>query len=93
MPQKTDMFWTAGHCGREEVSGVVVLLQPREPSIPTDRVPDALKQFARPKRDREKVWSHATSVRAADKRRGEVIGQYHWRGCKGQLCIISPGYT
>jgi hypothetical protein len=40
----------AGHCGRDEVSRVVVLLQSRELSIPTEHVTEVLKQFATPKR-------------------------------------------
>jgi hypothetical protein len=44
------VFWTAGHCGRDNVSRAVVLLQSRELSDPAERVLDVLKQFAMPKR-------------------------------------------
>ena len=63
------MFWTAGHCGRDDISRVMVLMLSRELSVPTGCVPEVLKQFAMSKkRDRGKVWSHGnTGVRAADK--------------------------
>ena len=39
MPQRIDVFWTAGHCGRDDISRLLVPLQSRELSIPkgTDR--------------------------------------------------------
>jgi hypothetical protein len=55
------MFWTAGHCGRDDITRAVVLVQSRELSISTEGVPEVLKQFATPKRGIEEV-------RAADKR-------------------------
>ena len=39
-----------GHCGRDDVSRVMVLLQSRELSVPTERVPEVFKQFATPKK-------------------------------------------
>lgn len=50
MPQRIDVLWTAGHCGRDDILRVIVLLQSRELSVPTEHVPEALKQFAMPKR-------------------------------------------
>ena len=50
MPQSIDVFWTAGQCGRDDISRIVVLLQSRELSIPIECVPEVLKQFTMPKR-------------------------------------------
>jgi hypothetical protein len=48
---------------------VMVQLQSRELSVPTEHVLEVLKQFAIPMMDRGKVWSHDNiRVRAADKR-------------------------
>jgi hypothetical protein len=44
--QKIDMFWTAGHCGRDDISRVMVLLQSRELSVLIGQVLEVLKQFA-----------------------------------------------
>ena len=49
MPQRIDVFWTAGHCDRSDISRAVVLLQSRELSVPTECVPEVLKQFAKKK--------------------------------------------
>lgn len=59
MPQRTDVFWTAGHCGIDEVSRLVVLLHSRELSVPTECVLEVLKAFAMPKigTEREDVES------------------------------------
>lgn len=43
MPQRI-VFWTAGHCNRDEVLRVVVLLLSRELSVPTEHVREVLKQ-------------------------------------------------
>ena len=69
MPQRIDVFWTAGHCGRDDILRVRFLLQSRELSVLTERVLEVLKQFAVPKkRDRGKVWSHGNiGVKATDK--------------------------
>lgn len=56
MPQRVDGFWTAGHCGRDEVSRVVVLLQSRGLSIPIEHILDVLKQFSMPKRGIEEKY-------------------------------------
>lgn len=45
------MFWTKEHCGRDRVSRIVVLLQPRETSVPKECIPEVLKHHAIPKRD------------------------------------------
>ena len=50
MPQRIDVFSFAGHCGRDDTSRVIVLLQSRELSVPTERVLEVLKQFVTPKR-------------------------------------------
>ena len=60
------MFWIAGHCGRDDILRVMVLLQSRELSVPTERVPEVLKEFATPKRGIEVRYGN-TGVRAADK--------------------------
>jgi hypothetical protein len=56
VPQRIDVFWTAEHCGRDEVSKVVVLLQSRELSVPTKHVLEILKQFPTPKRGVEERY-------------------------------------
>jgi hypothetical protein len=69
MPQRIDVFWTAGHCGRDDISRLLVPLQSRELSIPKGRVPEVLKQFATPKRGIEvRLWCLGNiGVRTADK--------------------------
>lgn len=41
---------SVGHCGKDEVSRVMVLLQSKELNAPREHVPDALKLPAMPKR-------------------------------------------
>jgi hypothetical protein len=48
------MFWTVGHCGRDDISRLMVLLQSRELSVPTECVPEVLKQFAMPKKKKKR---------------------------------------
>jgi hypothetical protein len=49
-PQGIDMFWTAEHCGRNDISRVMVLLQSRELSVPTGHVLEVLRHFTMPKK-------------------------------------------
>ena len=44
------MFWTAGYCGRDDISRVMVPLQSRELSFSIEQVLEVLKQFVMPKR-------------------------------------------
>lgn len=50
MLQRIDMFQTAEHCGRDDISRVMVLFQSRELSVPIKRVLEVLQQFVTPKR-------------------------------------------
>ena len=66
------MFWTAGHCVRDEVSRVVVLLQSRELSIPTERVLEALKQLATSKTGIEERYGVMATSESGQGSKGEV---------------------
>lgn len=66
------MFWTAGHCGRNGASRVMVLLQSREPSAPTECVPEVLKQFATPKREIEERYGVVVTSESGQLTKGEV---------------------
>ena len=66
------MFWTAGHCGRDDISRVMVLLQSRELSIPIECVPDVLKQFAMPKRGIEVTYGVMAMSESGQLAKGEV---------------------
>ena len=52
VPQRI-VFWIAGHCARDDISKLLVLVQSRELSAPTEPVPEVLKWFAMPKRRTE----------------------------------------
>ena len=65
MPQRIDAFWTAGYCGRDDISRIMALLQSRGLSVPTGHVLEVLKPFTMPKRGIE--VSHGNIViREAD---------------------------
>ena len=66
------MFWTAGHCVRDEVSRVVALLQSRELSIPTERVLEALKQLATSKTGIEERYGVMATSESGQVSKGEV---------------------
>ena len=67
-----DGFWPAGHCGRDEVSRVVVLLQSKELSVPAERILDVLKQFAMPKRGLDKKYGVMATWESGQLIKGEV---------------------
>lgn len=66
------MFWTAGHCGRDGISRVMVLLQSREPSAPTECVPEVLKQFATPKGEVEERYGVVATSESGQLTKSEV---------------------
>jgi hypothetical protein len=62
----------------------MVLLQSRELSIPTEHVPNVLKNSLPHQRgNREKIWGCGnTRDGADDERYGDVAWQGHWRSFK-----------
>jgi hypothetical protein len=70
--QRIDVFWTAGHCGRDDISRVMVLLQSKELSVPTEQIPEILKQFAMPKRGKEVRYGVMTISESGQLTKGEV---------------------
>ena len=66
------MFWTAGHCGRDDISRVMVLLQSRELSVPTERVPEVLKQFPMPRRGIEARYGVMATLDSGQLTKSEV---------------------
>lgn len=66
------MFWTGGHCGRDGISRVMVLLQSREPSAPTECVPEVLKQFATPKGEVEERYGVVATSESGQLTKSEV---------------------
>ena len=88
------MFWTAGHCGRDDISRVMVLLLSRELSVPTGCVPDVLKQFAMPKRGIEVRYGVMTTSESGQLTKGEVrlLGSITGEAVSGN-CELIPGGT
>ena len=72
MPQRIDVFWIAGHCGRDDISRLMVLLQSRELNVPTERVPEFLKQFPMPKRGTEVRYRVMVTSESGQLTKGEV---------------------
>jgi hypothetical protein len=72
VPQRIDVLWTGGHCGRDDISRVVVLLQSREFSVPTGLVLEVLKQFAMPKRGIEVRHGVMETLESGQLTKGEV---------------------
>ena len=88
------MFWTAGHCGRDDISRVMVLLQSRELSVPIERVPDVLKQFAMPKRGIEVKYGVMATLESGQLTKDEVrlLGNIT-RDAVSDNCELVPGGT
>ena len=92
MPQRIDMFWTAGHCGRDEVSRVVVLLRSRELRVPAESVLEILKQFATPKRGIEERYGVMATSESGQLTEGEVrLLCSVTREAVGGNCELAPG--
>ena len=66
------MFRTAGHCDRDDISRVTVLLQSRELSVPTERVPEVLKPIVMPKRGIEVKYGVMATLESGQLTKGEV---------------------
>ena len=88
------MFWTAGHCGRDDISRVMVLLQSRELSVPTGRVPEVLKQFAMPKRGIEVRYGVMATLESRQLTKAEVklLGSITGEAVSDN-CELVPGGT
>ena len=88
------MFWIAGHCGRDDISRLAVLLQSRELSVPTERVPEVLKQFSMPKRGTEVRYGVMVTSESGQLTKGEVrlFGSITGEAVSDSFESI-PGYT
>jgi hypothetical protein len=86
------MFWSAGHCGKDDIPRVMVLLQSRELRIPTERVPEVLKHFAMPKRGIE--VSYGATLESGQLTKGEVrlLGSITGDALSDN-CELVPGHT
>jgi hypothetical protein len=67
------MFWTVGHCVRDEISRVMVLLQSGELSIPTEYVLDVLKQSVSLKMVIENRYEVVATPKSGQPMKGEVM--------------------
>ena len=88
------MFRTEGHCGRDDISRVMVLLQSMELSIPTERVLEVLKQFATPKREIEVRYGVMAILESGQLTKGEVrlLGSITGDAVSNN-CKLVPGDT
>ena len=88
------MFWTAGHCGRDDISRVMVLMLSRELSVPTGRVPEVLKQFAMPKRGIEIRYVVMATLESGQLTKGKIrlLGSIT-RDTVSDNCELVPGGT
>ena len=88
------MFWTVGHCDRDEISRVMVLLQSGELSIPTEYVLDVLKQFAMPKRGIEIRYVVMATLESRQLTKAEVklLGSITGEAVSDN-CELAPGGT
>jgi hypothetical protein len=88
------VFWTEGHCGRDDVSRVMVLLQARELSVSTEQVPEVLKQFATSKSEIEVRYGVMATLDLGQLARGEVrlVGSIT-RDAVTDSCELVPGGT
>ena len=88
------MFWSAGHCGKDDIPRVMVLLQSRELRIPTERVPEVLKHFAMPKRGVGIRYVVMTTLESRQLTKAEVMLLGSITGeAVSDNCELAPGGT
>ena len=85
---------TAGHCSRDDISRVMVLLQSMELSISTERVLEVLKQFAMPKRGIEVRYGVMATLESRQLTKAEVklLGSITGEAVSDN-CELAPGGT
>ena len=88
------MFRTEGHCGRDDISRVMVLMLSRELSVPTGCVPEVLKQFAMPKRGIEVRYGVMATLESRQLTKAEVklLGSITGEAVSDN-CELAPGGT
>ena len=82
-------FVAVGHSGRDEILRLIVLLQSRELSVPTERVPEVFKQFATSKREIEVRYGVMAILDLGQLVRGEI----RLLGSITNSCELVPGGT